>query len=720
MDQPFDRRLRLGFATALLAVILAGVMAYRSAQTLLQTSLGIAHTHLVVNEVMNTAQALQQAAGALNAFVNGGSPQQEDLYRRSLRAGILHMQHLHTLHVNDPLWRELFSAVQRDTERLGPEMEASLLQYQEGHVLAARQIFDAGDEDRQRVQGGLAELQVLTSRPLTDLSDNARRDGRQTLPWILAGGGLAILLLGVAYQRMRFDMAGRRRAEHALQQSEARHHAVVEQSAEGILLYDAADGTVLDSNPALQQLLGYSAQELGCLTVSELEIADSPRLSRQAGSAAAYRSKSGHPVEVEVKATPIVFEGRRVICAMVRDIRQRLHWERQLRQSQKMEAVGRLAGGVAHDFNNLLTVILGYSQLLLARLSLEDPSRAPVTQIHVAADRAAAMTRQLLAFSRHHVTVQELFNVNSRLEQLGDMLQRLIGEDIGLVLRYGADLGQVRADPSQIEQVILNLVVNARDAMPLGGNLIVETQNVEIDEGYSRQHAHVGPGSYVLLAVTDSGVGMTAETQAHIFEPFFTTKGPGHGTGLGLATVYAIVQQSGGFVWVYSEPGLGTTFKVYLPCVASVAETEPTAPAVVESPPDASATVLLVEDEAGVRELAHAVLSEAGYQVLVADGPQTALRFGRQHPTPIDLVLTDVVMPQMNGWQTYRALREFRPEVRVLFMSGYSSESVVERGLVDLDRAFLQKPFSPPALLAKVREVLETPARPSTAPALQS
>ncbi len=380
----------------------------------------------------------------------------------------------------------------------------------------------------------------------------------------------------------------------------------------------------------------------------------------------------------------------------------------QLRQSQKMEAIGRLAGGVAHDFNNLLSVILGYSDLLLEDLTSDAPMRETVEEIRHAGRRASDLTRQLLTFSRQQVFEPKVVDLDALLASLDKMLQRLVGEDVELATRSARALGRVRVDPGSFEQVVMNLVVNARDAMPKGGRLSIETANVELDEAYARSHFGAKPGSYVMLSVTDTGTGMDKATLARVFEPFFTTKDKAKGTGLGLATVLGIVQQSGGNVWVYSEPGLGSTFKVYLPRVESGAEAaRPPASEVARG----SETVLLVEDEEPVRRVAHDVLVRQGYVVLVAGTPEEAVQLCEQHPGAIDVLLSDVVMPRVSGPELAKRLVVTRPTMRVIFMSGYTDDAAVRHGVVDASVAYLQKPLTVDSLTRKLREVLDATPR---------
>ena len=404
----------------------------------------------------------------------------------------------------------------------------------------------------------------------------------------------------------------------------------------------------------------------------------------------------------------------RLVSAVKRALREaeeraeRKKLEEQLRQAQKMEAIGQLTGGIAHDFNNMLTVIIGYSELMLQRLKADDPLRSEVEQVKEAGVRASLLTRQLLAFSRKQVLQPRVLDLNAVLTNMDRMLQRLIGEDIDLVTVPAPGLGRVLADPGQIEQVIMNLAVNARDAMPQGGKLTIETANVELDEAYARQHGPVQPGPYVMLAVSDTGCGMDAETQARIFEPFFTTKEVGKGTGLGLSTVYGIVKQSSGDIWVYSEPGRGTTFKIYLPWVEGAVDTvEPgVAPA---RDVRGSETILLVEDDVGIRRLVRQVLAERGYWVLEAIHGTHAIQISEQNTVPIHLLATDLVMPGMSGRELAEHLKPSRPNMKVLFMSGYTDKAIVHHGELDPGTAYLQKPFTPDALARKVREVLDSP-----------
>jgi two-component system cell cycle sensor histidine kinase/response regulator CckA len=511
------------------------------------------------------------------------------------------------------------------------------------------------------------------------------------------------------------DITAHKRVEEAL----VRLRKAVDASGEVVFMTDR-EGIVTFINPEFTRLYGYTQDEVvGKVTPRILKSGAAPPEDyadfwrtilekRIAKGEMVNKTKDGKLVTVGSSVNPILDEQGNItgFLAIQRDVTAGKQLEEQFRQAQKMEAIGRLAGGVAHDFNNLLTIISGYGQLLLEALPKKDPLRVQVTEVLKASERATSLTRQLLAFGRRQVLAPRVVDLNEVIADTEKMLRRLIGEDIDLVTVPGRGLGYVKADPGQIEQVILNLALNARDAMPEGGRLTIEASSVTLDEVYADQHISVQPGPYVMLAVSDTGCGMDPETQAHLFEPFFTTKEKGKGTGLGLATVYGIVKQSGGYIWVYSEPGQGTTFKVYLPKVPEGVEASPAPPAEGVSV-GGSETILLVEDDSSVRSLVHAVLEPRGYKVLVARDGDDALFLCEQHKGPIHLLLTDVVMPGMSGRELAERLSPFHREMRVLYMSGYTDNAIVHHGVLDASVTFLQKPFSPPALANKVRAVLD-------------
>ncbi len=517
--------------------------------------------------------------------------------------------------------------------------------------------------------------------------------------------------------------AALRSTQEDLRRSEANFRSLVTNAPYGVCSCDST-GKILDANPAFLELLGMtSPSEVVGEHIFNLyadadrwfDLADYLRSSAPfKGLTAEWKRKEGTTV-VRVSGRSVT-NGRKegvVFEIFAEDVTERRVLEQQLRQSQKMEAVGRLAGGIAHDFNNLLMVISGYSEFLLERLGAEPHLRGPAQEIASASERASSLTRQLLAFSRKQMLAPRTIHLNDIATENLKMLNRMIGEDIDLVFVPSPNLWPVRADSGQIEQVIMNLAVNARDAMPSGGKFTIETTNVTLDEDYARLHAPLPAGDYVMIAISDTGVGMDPETQSHIFEPFFTTKGT-KGTGLGLSTVYGIVKQSGGYIWVYSEMGRGTTFKIYLPRVAS-AEPAAQVAAPAQSPKvePGTETILLVEDEANLRYLARQYLEKQGYKVIEAADGAVAMQIAVAHEAVIHLLLTDVIMPGMNGRELAQRISEIRPNVKVLYMSGYTENVIGHNGTLDVGVRLLQKPFNLRDLKSKVREVLDaTPTPP--------
>ena len=514
------------------------------------------------------------------------------------------------------------------------------------------------------------------------------------------------------------DVSERRTAEAALRESEERFRTLVE-GVRDIIFALSPEGTITSLNPAFETITGWRRDEWVGRPFERLVHAEDLPLAlellgrvvrgelRPASQFRVGTARADYRIG-EFAATPLLHEGRLVsILGIGRDVTERVQLEQQLRQAQKMEAIGRLAGGIAHDFNNILTAITGYADLLLEDLGSTDPRRQDADEIHKAADRAAGLTRQLLAFSRQQVLQPTVIEVNALVSDLEKMLRRLLGEDVDFNTRLSPTTGRVKVDPGQLEQVIMNLAVNARDAMPNGGKLTLESANVDLDERYAGDHYPAKAGPFVLIAVSDTGIGMTEETQVHMFEPFFTTKEKGKGTGLGLATVYGIVKQSGGFIWVYSEVGHGTTFKLYLPRVEEPAERGAGPATPPARPSRGSETVLVVEDEAPVRSVARQVLERHGYTVLEAPTAETALDLATRYSGIIHLLLTDVIMPGLNGRELAVRLTSMRPDARVIFMSGYTDEAVKRHGVLEPGSTYLQKPFTPDAVARTVREVLD-------------
>jgi nitrogen-specific signal transduction histidine kinase/CheY-like chemotaxis protein len=407
---------------------------------------------------------------------------------------------------------------------------------------------------------------------------------------------------------------------------------------------------------------------------------------------------------------PVIDAG--YINIYARDVTEQRNLEQQLFQSQKMDAIGRLAGGVAHDFNNVLTAIIGYSDFLHMHLGKDDPLQQEVEEIRKAGQRAASLTQQLLAFSRRQIFQVKVLDLNAIITGMEKMLRRLIHESVSIDFILDPSLGRIRADASQMEQVLLNLVINASEAMPQGGKLMIETANTELDESYARMHVSVKPGSFVRLAVSDTGTGMNEETRDHLFEPFFTTKKEGKGTGLGLSMVYGIVKQSGGAIWVYSEPGKGAAFKIYLPRVFEEAQ-KVSEERIDEAPANGTETVLVVEDEEMIRQIISVTLTEYGYTALLAKDGEEAQAICASAQGPIHLLLSDVVLPGMSGRESAKRLVSKRPGMRVLYMSGYTANAIVHHGALEPGIAFIQKPFSPATLLRKMREILDSKDAPA-------
>jgi len=514
------------------------------------------------------------------------------------------------------------------------------------------------------------------------------------------------------------DISERKRAERWVEETEGRYRTLFERNPFPMWAYDLATLRFLAVNDAAVDQYGYSREEFLAMTIRDVRpLAEVNRLEEDVARVASgqvdpqtwnaatwkHRRKDGTVFDVEVRSTTLAFGGWQARLVLAKDLSVERRLEEQLRHAQKMDAVGRLAGGVAHDFNNILFVVSGYAEQI--QRQVEEPLRGKAIGILKAAERAAALTRQLLTFSRKELEQPRVLDLNAVVAEMERMLRRLIGEQISLVAAPAPDLWRVKADPGQIEQVLVNLAVNGRDAMPQGGRLVIETQNVVLDAAYARNHRGVQAGEYVLLAVSDTGMGMDAETRIHIFEPFFTTKPKDKGTGLGLSIVYGIAKQSGGHIEVYSHLGRGTTFKVYVPRARGAAEPAVLGQATAQLPPTGSETILLVEDEDGVRDLAREILEDAGYSVLEARDAEEGEALARERRPA--LVVTDMVLRTATGVQLAATLRSLLPGVKVVYMSGYTDRALWSQGGPGKGEAFLQKPFTLDALLRTVRATLD-------------
>jgi two-component system, cell cycle sensor histidine kinase and response regulator CckA len=580
-------------------------------------------------------------------------------------------------------------------------------------------------EDRERVLASIRAVVAGGGRYWIDEYRFLCADGSYAYVFdrgtvMMDGSGKPIRMIGAM-----MDITDRKRAEEALRETNETLRTLIQASPLAIAVLDAQQ-KVRMWNAAAERILGWKPHELLGRTVPGMAPAgrtdEFAGMSRRALNGEALTTleftgsrKGGVPVELSVSMAPLR-DGRGAISgamAVIADITERRHaeaqkgqLEEQLRQSQKMEAVGRLAGGVAHDFNNLMTAVSGYAELLQERFAPGDAVREYVDEILKSSSRATQVTRQLLAFSRRQVLQPKVLDLNSVVQNMDGLLRRLIGEDIELHTTSDPNLASVKADQGQIEQVIMNLAVNARDAMANGGRLTIETRNVDLDSRYNDRHGRMRQGPHVLLAVSDTGIGMDAETQSHLFEPFFTTKDLSKGTGLGLATVYGIVKQTGGDIWVYSEVGRGTSFKIYLPRVDEGPDRA--AKETVEVRPLAGReTVLLAEDSDVVRRLLHEILTHQGYTLLEARHGAEALQLSREFQGKIDLLVTDMVMPHMSGRELAHHLAPERPEMKILYMSGYTEEAIARDGVLDPGTAFLEKPFTPASIARKVRELLD-------------
>jgi len=600
--------------------------------------------------------------------------------------------------------------------------------------------------ERKQLGKGLTEYVLRTGKPLLATPDvfeemvrrgDCESIGAPSLDWlgvplVIGDTPIGVLVVQTYKENIRYGEAEKdiltfvsrhvaaaiehKRNQEELRLSEARYRSLVTSAVYGIFSA-TMDGRFLAANPAMASMLGYFSEA----DLLKLELDKDVFLDRRArqrllaeysgrpwtGVEMEMKRRDGSHVAVRVSGRVVADEGRQLYTeCIVENITERRALEQQLRQAQKMEAVGRLAGGVAHDFNNLLTVIKGYTEIVKEDLGERYGHREELDEALKAADRAATLTRQLLAFSRQQVMAPRILNLNSVVGNMQNLLTRLLGEDVHLEIKLDEKLGNVKADPSQFEQVIMNLAVNARHAMPNGGRLKLETANVDMEEAWAREHMGAHAGRYVMLSMTDTGTGMDEKTKARLFEPFFTTKEQGKGTGLGLSTVYGIVKQSEGYIAVYSELGVGTTFKVYLPRVDAAAEATKTTTGVMTAN-RGHETILLVEDEEGVRRLVRDIINRQGYKVLEASSGEEALKVVEKHTGGIDLLLTDLVLSQMSGRELSERMRAERKELKVLFMSGYTDDAVLHAGMLTKDAGFIQKPFTAGVLAQKLRELLE-------------
>lgn len=616
---------------------------------------------------------------------------------------------------------DLIAVVDMDGRRIYNSMAyQKVLGYSPEELKGSSSLGEVHPDDRPRVMAAAAEARRTGVGANLEYrirhKDGTWRVLESTSSVILNEKGVPSKLVIV-----NRDITERKRASDALRLSEGSFRSMIENAPYGIYRATAA-GQLLRVNPALQKMLGYdSAVELLKMNLAR-DLYSEPQQHQRIIDLLAtekgfkdveveWTRKDGSLTKARCSGLLVTDESEQdaYFEVFAEDATEKRLLERQLQLAQKMEAIGRLSGGIAHDFNNLLGVIIGYSEVLKKRLDVANPLREHAEEIEKAGQRAASLTRQLLAFSRQQVLAPAVLNLNALLTDLGKMLPRLIGEDVELALKLDPKIGLVKADQSQIEQVVMNLVVNARDALPRGGKLIVETSNVTLNHAYTLLHPGSRVGPYVLLSVTDNGTGMSLETLAHLFEPFFTTKERGKGTGLGLATVYGVVKQSGGYIWVDSEPGKGSSFKVYLPQID-----EPvSAPVVTVLPAESfqgAETILLVEDAGPLRKLAHALLEQNGYHVLAAEHGAEALKIAEQKIRHIDLLLTDVIMPGMTGRELADRLVGQQAGLRVLYMSGYTDSAIADQGVLEPGTYLLHKPFTEEALIQKVREVLDAEA----------
>ena len=747
MSLSLEKKIRAGFVVTLALLTIVGVFSLRSIMRQVEVSSDVARTHEVLQKLHEMMEGLVEAEAGQRGYVISGDERFLDSYRSGIANFDDDLYRVRDLTLDDANQQRrivaLTSMINLRVAQLEGTLEARKAQ---GFEAAQESIRTGGGrEQMEAIRKIVSEIENDELKLLAFRIQEKEAEARFTILINAFFVGLVGVVLLSSFYVIRRDVEDRRRAQETVD----RFFGL----SLDMLCIAGFDGYFKRLNPSWEKCLGYTTQELFSKPWldfvhpedREATTAEGEKLLRGTDTVLfenRYICKDGSHRVLLWSATPSIKEG--LIYAAARDITLRKKAEEEIRelnealeqriverttqledaskellseiterkslevqllQSQKMEAVGRLAGGGAHDFNNLLTVISGFSELLAEGLEGDSPLHEYSEEIKKAAERAAHLTRQLLAFGRRQILQPQVLDLNTVVADVDKMLRRLIGEDIQLKTVQSTKLGRVMADPMQIQQILLNLAVNSRDAMPKGGKLTIETANAELDDAYARGHINVVPGPYVMLAVSDTGTGMDAETQAHIFEPFFTTKEKGKGTGLGLATVYGIVKQSGGNIYVYSEPGMGTTFKIYLPQVEETAN-PPVSKEPQELVRETQKTILLVEDEAGVRTLARRVLESKGFQVLEANQGEQALKILEERSGPIHLLLTDVVMPGISGRELAARLEAKHPEMKVLFMSGYTDEAIVNHGVLDSGIAFIPKPFTPDALVSKVHEIL--------------
>jgi len=723
------RHVNIGFGLALLALLVIGIVSFLAIRSLVTNSDSVSHTQMVLAHAARVGSLLADAETGQRGFLVTGDPIFLEPYTSTSGSIRTEVDSLRLLtHDNARQSARVDRLQSLAAERLAI-LDDGIQARRRGGIASGSQwlLNDRGRRIMDDVRATLAAIRLEEEILLRQRDEAARASAVFATSLIIIGSIAALLAVGLASGMVRRDLSRRAEVEEALREARDRLEqrvnertaeltAVIETSPLAISAIDS-QGNILLWNRAAERMFGWTREEMIGNPYQQTDGGDR-RIYRdvfervaKGGPVIGYetrgKKKDGTTIDVAIYSAPLSRNAGESsgVLAVIADLTEQKRLQDRLRQSQKMEAVGKLAGGIAHDFNNLLTAITGYTDLLFIRLP-GDIGKRELSEIRKASDRAASLTRQLLAFSRQQVLQPKVISVNEVVGNLTSMLSRLIGEDVELVTGLGEGLGRVKADPFQLEQVLMNLAVNARDAMPRGGKLTIETANVILDDHYARSHPDVAPGRYVMIAVSDTGMGMDSETRSRIFEPFFTTKELGKGTGLGLSTVYGIVKQSQGHMWVYSEPGQGATFKVYLPHFEDAAEPLPLAvPARVV--PRGWETILAVEDDESLLNLVAEVLRDAGYNVHTALGPKEAFRVLLDHKEGIHMLLTDVVMPGMSGRALADKVAAERPGIRVLYMSGYTDNAIVHHGVLDRGVTFIQKPFTPDTLIHKVREVLD-------------